>query len=92
MAEGRSHDVHDLDPSYLAAHLQELLARDHRVTEPELVVTIDGDRVRVEGVVPTVERRDAVTDVIGEACPDHSVENQTTVADYVPPVGKERIS
>jgi hypothetical protein len=92
MAEELPPNVHDLDPSYLAAHLQELLARDHRVHEPELVVTIEGDRVRVEGVVPTEERRDAVTDVIGEACPGHDVENRTTVADYVPPPGGERIS
>jgi uncharacterized Rossmann fold enzyme len=79
-------------PSYLAAHLQELLARDPRVNEPELDVTIEGERIRVDGVVPTVERREAVAVVLEEACPDLPVDNRTTVADYEPPAEGERIS
>ena len=80
------------DPAYLASHLQELLARDDRVHEPELDVTIDGDRVVVTGVAPTEERRAAVDAVIAEACPEHEVINQVTIADYDPPEGGERIA
>ena len=81
-----------VDPVYLAGHLQELLARDDRVHEPELNVTIERDRVVVTGVAPTEERRAAVDAVIAEACPDHEVVNRVTVADYDPPEGGERIT
>lgn len=81
-----------VDPVYLAAHLQERLASDPRVFEPELVVSVEGARVRVDGVVPTPERRAAVSQVVEEACPDHEVDNRTTVADYEPPASPERIT
>lgn len=80
------------DPVYLSAHLQERLAGDPRVLEPELVVSVEGSRIRVDGVVPTAERREAVTHVVREACPDHEVDNRTTVADYDPPPTQERIT
>ena len=80
------------EPTYLAAHLQELLARDARVNEPELVVTVGSDRISIDGVVPTRERREAVTAVIEEACPDRAVDNRTSVADYEPPADRERIT
>jgi hypothetical protein len=80
------------DPVYLAAHLQERLAKDSRVYEPELVVTVEGERVVVAGVVPTPERRAAVTSVVREACPDHEIDNRTTVALYDSPAPPERIT
>lgn len=81
-----------LDPAYLAGHLQELLARDDRVHEPELNVSIERGRVVITGVAPTEERRAAVDAVIAEACPEHEVVNRVTVADYEPPDGAERIA
>ncbi|HJR97893.1 MAG TPA: BON domain-containing protein [Actinomycetota bacterium] len=80
------------DTAYLAAHLQEMLASDPRVHEPELDVAVIGARVEVEGIVPTEERRVSVTIVLSEACPDHEIDNRTTVADYEPTGGEERIS
>ncbi len=67
---------------YVAAHVHEALARDPRVNEPELQVSIVKDRVLVTGVVPTDVRRDAVTDVVRECCPGLEVENRTTVARF----------
>ena len=81
-----------VEPAYLAGHLQELLARDDRVHEPELNVTVERRRVVITGVAPTEERRAAVDAVIAEACPEHEVVNRVTVADYDPPEGGERIA
>ena len=46
------------ESQYVAAHVQEALARDPRVNEPELGVTVvNGRRVVVNGHVPSQERR-----------------------------------
>ena len=49
---------------YIAAHVQEALARDPRVNEPELEVQVVNRRVFVTGVVPTNERREAIEAVV----------------------------
>jgi hypothetical protein len=77
--------------AYVAAHVQEALARDPRVNEPELEVQVAGGRVFVTGVVPTDERRRAVEDVVHECCPDLPVENKTTVARYPETGDTERV-
>jgi osmotically-inducible protein OsmY len=76
---------------YVAAHVQEALARDERVNEPELEVQVVEGRVFVTGVVPTDERRRAVEAVVRECCPDLDVENQTTVAHYPDAGETERV-
>lgn len=76
---------------YVAAHVQEALARDPRVNEPELEVQVVSGRVFVTGVVPTQERREAVADVVRECCPEFEVENQTTVARYPEAGETERV-
>ena len=48
---------------YVEAHVHEALARDPRVNEPELQVLVVKARVLVTGIVPTEERRAAVTEV-----------------------------
>jgi osmotically-inducible protein OsmY len=70
---------------YLVARIREALTKDPRVNEPELEVTLAGDRVMVSGVVPTEERRRGVTEVVRELVPDRVVMNQTTV----PPAAAE---
>ena len=83
---------HLTDDEYLAAHLQEHLSGDERVHELELRVSVIDGRILVEGVVPTAARQEAVREVLGEACPDHVVDDRTSVADYAPPDHEERIS
>jgi hypothetical protein len=77
--------------AYVAAHVQEALARDTRVNEPELEVQVVGGKVFVTGVLPTDERRRAVEDVVHECCPDLRVENKTTVARYSETGDSERV-
>jgi hypothetical protein len=76
---------------YAAAHVQEALARDPRVNEPELEVQIVNGRVFVTGTVPTDERRRAVEAVVRECCPEFDVDNQTTVARYPESGETERV-
>lgn len=76
---------------YVAAHVQEALARDPRVNEPELEVQVVSRRVFVTGVVPTNERREAIEAVVREMSPDLVVENQTTVARYPEAGEPERV-
>jgi hypothetical protein len=86
-------ETHPLpDDVYLAAHLQEHLAKDERVHELELRLSVIDGRILVEGVVPTAARQAAVRDVLVEACPDHLVDDRTSVASYDPPDDEERIS
>lgn len=78
---------------YLAAHLQEALARDPRVNEPELQVVVVAGRIHVTGVVPTEERRAAIDAVLRERCGDElEIENRTTVGRYPPTGPEERVT
>jgi hypothetical protein len=67
------------DAAYLVAHLQEALAEDPRVHEPQLRVAIRGGRIQVTGDVPTLERKEAVSEVIHELEPTFEVENLVEV-------------
>ena len=69
---------------YLLAKIRDALAKDPRVNEPELVVSISGDKVMVSGIVPTEVRRKAVTQV----APGHEVRNATEVG---PALGEPRV-
>lgn len=79
------------EAQYVAAHVQEALARDQRVNEPELGVTVVKGRVVVSGHVPSEQRREAVTQVVRECCPDLEVENRTTVARFPEADGVETV-
>ncbi len=68
-------------PEYNAGYVQDLLARDPRVAELELDVEVVDRIVIIEGIVHTVERRDAVTTVVREALPGMEVDNRVEVSD-----------
>jgi hypothetical protein len=68
-------------PEYNAGHVQDVLARDPRVAELALDVEVRGSTVVVEGVVHTLERREAVTTVVREALPGVEVDNRVEVSD-----------
>ena len=78
-----------LDPDapvdYLIGHLEEALARDARVNEQGLHVSIAGRRVFVDGTVSTPTRHSGVAVVVGELLPGWTVCNQAVVADYPEP-------
>ena len=65
--------------AYLVAHVREALARDARVNELHVDVTVAGKRVFLTGEVTTEDRRRAVTDVVRELLPEYEVHNETSV-------------
>ncbi|HET9249896.1 MAG TPA: BON domain-containing protein [Actinomycetota bacterium] len=79
------------ESEYVAAHVQEALARDPRVNEPELAVTVVKGRIVVHGNVPTEERRRSVTEVVRGCCPDLEVDNRTTVGRFPDAEGMENV-
>ena len=85
------HDA--LDPAapvdYLIGHIEEALACDPRVNENGVHVTINAQRVFVDGTVSTRERFDAVDVVVNELLPGWAVCNQAIVADYPEPERSE---
>lgn len=71
------------DPgTYIVAHVEEALARDPRVNEQGLHVTIVGDEVVVDGTVSTAERHGAIAAVAAEVAAGFAVRNHAVVADY----------
>ena len=70
---------------YDAEKLREELARDERVSELGVEVTITGDRAYIQGKVSTAERRDAIGQVAREVLPDCTVINEVTVAELEAP-------
>jgi hypothetical protein len=79
-------------PEYSAGRVQDVLARDPRVGELELDVQVHGRLVVVEGVVHTLERREAVTTVVREALPDMEVDNRVEVSDASAGPAVERLA
>jgi hypothetical protein len=77
--------------AYLAAHVREALATDPRVSELGLQVRIVSGRVFVHGVVPTNERRDAISVVVAELLPELEIHNATTVESPAVANGAETI-
>jgi osmotically-inducible protein OsmY len=77
---------------YQMEHVREALAKDGRVNELELEVALVGGKVIVSGTVGSDERREAITTVVRELCPDREVVNQTSVLSVLPNPEAERIS
>lgn len=67
---------------YLAQHLRDALARDHRVSELGLDVVVRSGTLHVSGSVSTEERRAAVDVVAAEVASGRPVVNDTTVLRY----------
>jgi hypothetical protein len=67
---------------FLAEHVHEALSRDHRVSAPELRVTVEHGHVHVDGVVASAERKAAIADVVREGWPELALDDRTTLADF----------
>ena len=65
---------------YMAAHLNEALAADPRVSELGLRIAVRADRLYITGTVPTVERRAAIEDVLVELDTGYEIHNEVAVA------------
>jgi hypothetical protein len=77
---------------YVIERVHRALAQDPRVGELNVDVTLAGGRIFLMGDVPTQERKDAISDVVGELLPDHEVCNETTVATLAPAGRPEDLS
>jgi hypothetical protein len=77
---------------YLEAHVAEALATDERVSTLGIEVAIRGNDVFLSGEVGTIERKQAVGEVVAELLPDHAVHNDTSASDFPPAAGVEDLS
>ena len=68
--------------SYLIANIREALARDPRVNDLNINVSVVSDGIFLSGIVATQERHDAITSVMRESCPDLECHNETKVGIY----------
>jgi hypothetical protein len=83
------------DPNdYLGEHLRDELIHDPRVSEQDIRVRVEGNRVTVGGCVSTAERQAAVGAVAHELMPGKEIANETIVVtqDEPEPDGEERLS
>jgi hypothetical protein len=75
--------------TYDTEHLRDALISDPRVSELDLHVRMVNARLVVTGNVASAQRRDAITEVIGELAPDVEVRNDVSVTDLSAPSGQE---
>jgi len=75
---------------YTAAHLNDALAGDPRVSELGLRIDVRGERLYVTGMVATVERQAAIDEVLG-ALTTYEIHNETAVARLAEPEESETL-
>jgi osmotically-inducible protein OsmY len=78
-------------PQYAAARLHEALAKDPRIAELGIRVTVRPGEVFLRGEVLTEERRDRIAAVVAELAPDLTIHNDVRVVDCAEPTGRERL-
>jgi osmotically-inducible protein OsmY len=76
---------------YVSEQVREALARDPRVNELGIAVTIVERKVFLHGVVSTVERQQQIAVVVGELLPDHEVHNDVRVDEPGAPLPPETL-
>jgi hypothetical protein len=77
---------------YVVGRIQEALAHDPRVGELDVQVKVAGDKVFLNGTVPTPARRDAISTVVVELLPDHEVHNEIIVPDHAEDPAPEQLT
>jgi BON domain-containing protein len=82
----------DEPKQYVIERVHRALAQDPRVAAFDVEVTLAGGRVFVTGEVPTQERKDAISEVLGELLPEQEICNETTVATLAHPAETEELS
>ena len=81
----------DAQDHYLAVEIQEALARDPRLAELHLDVAVVGGAVHITGEVATIERRDAVLDLVRSRFGGRDVHCHVTVTPTEGPQEPEAI-
>jgi len=80
------------DDPFIAEHVRDALASDPRTAGIELDVSAAGDAIVLRGTVTTMQRRDAVQDVIRERFPDWDVHNELIAREFHEPTRAEHLS
>jgi hypothetical protein len=70
---------------YDAQRVREELARDERVGELGIEVTISGDHAFLRGKVSNTERKQVIADVAQELLPECTVVNEVTIIEMDEP-------
>lgn len=76
---------------YLVGRVREALAKDPRVHDLNVEVSISGDKVFLTGKVESESRKQTIGSVVSEVLPDHQICNETEVADLPEPGASERL-
>jgi hypothetical protein len=66
-------------PAYLVAHVHEALATDHECAELGIEVTVTGDRVFLNGTVPSTGQCERASVVAAACAPEHTIVNDIEV-------------
>jgi osmotically-inducible protein OsmY len=64
---------------YVAEHVRDALAKEPRLSELHVEVTITSGKVFLTGTVGSEERRNLLTTLVRALVPDHEVVNHTTI-------------
>jgi osmotically-inducible protein OsmY len=80
------------DSGYTEAHVAEALATDPRVSTLGIDVSIREREVFLSGDVGTAQRKEAVTEVVGEMLPGYRIHNDTSANEFPPGVETEHLS
>lgn len=79
-------------PVYAAGRIKEALERDERLDCLGVQVSVEGDRVLVQGESRSEEQRRRVEEVVHECAPSLKVDNQVRVSTLRGPEGAESVS
>ena len=77
---------------YEAEHIRDALIHDGRVNELDVHVRLVNETLVITGNVASEQRRDAITEVVGELAPGVPLRNDVNVTDLSAPSGQEVVS
>jgi osmotically-inducible protein OsmY len=77
--------------SYVIEQVRAALARDPRVNELGITVTLVERKVFLRGTVSTAERQEQITVVVREILPDYDVHNDVRVDEPATPLPPEKL-
>jgi hypothetical protein len=79
------------EDQYIVARAIEVLAKDPRLGETALHVSVTGSKLFVTGDVATPERKRAISEVLEESFPEHEISNAASVYEMVETTEEERL-
>jgi osmotically-inducible protein OsmY len=78
-------------PEYIVARLQDAFAKDKRICELDVKVTVEGNRILLRGEVTTEELKRSIGKAAQDLASGFQIENQIRVAVLTDPAGTEEV-